>query len=50
MSCLFALYSHDGWVKSVVIKDKTLYSGSFDSHIKVSKRIFPNGNLQYFLF
>lgn len=36
MSCLFALDAHQGWVKSIVLKDKSLFSGSFDFHIKVS--------------
>lgn len=36
MSCLFTIDAHDGWVKDLVVKDKSLYSGAFDHLIKVS--------------
>lgn len=39
LTCLFALDAHDGWVKALAVKDKTLYSGSFDFHIKVKNII-----------
>lgn len=35
MSCLFTIDAHDGWVKTLVVKDKVLFSGAFDYLIKV---------------
>jgi hypothetical protein len=35
MSCLFTIEAHDGWVKTLAIRDKSLYSGAFDYLVKV---------------